>query len=66
MKLSEEVKDISFNKTYIKNRKLYSKDSYICNFKLDIKVIFKIIRVKKTHFLYLFKYNLLNYKIDVI
>ena len=59
MKLSEEVKDISFNKTYIKNSKLYSKDSYICNFKLDIKVIFKIIRVKKTHFLYLFKYNLL-------
>ena len=66
MKLSEEVKDISFNKTYIKNSKLYFKDSYICNFKLDIKVIFKIIRVKKTHFLYLFKYNLLNYKIDVI
>ena len=66
LKISEKIKDIPFDKTYIKNRVLYHSDSYICLLRLNVKIIFNVIRVKKNKHTYLFKYNILKYNFDVI
>ena len=66
MKIGGIAKDIPFNKTYIKNRVLYHSDSYICLLRLDIKSIFRLIRVKKDKSTYLFKHQISNYNCDIV
>ena len=63
--LKEKMEQIHFNNTYIKNGKIYHNDSYICNFSLNVKLIFNISRIKKDSFNYLFKYNIQKYNFDV-
>ena len=63
--LKEKMEQIHFNNTYIKNGKIYHNDSYICNFSLNVKLIFNIVRVKKDSNKFLFKYNILKYNFDV-